>query len=608
MSKKQHGFTLITVLILTSMASIVVLNSLRENLVQERLTGNFQKKINSRLLAEKGVFEEAKLLKQALNDNQALDVDGLIAAAGNATGSGLIGDDAIYNATLSKNAAGEIEIASQGRRYSGDAVSNLVARYKMIPGAPKSPFEQAIVGCEGVLVNGSGRIDSYDSADGPYKEEDAGTDARVGTIHHDSDVSLSGGSPIWGDVIVTGNVTLSGSSPVMGDIHANGSVTINGGTGTGVPEGYPADTRVAGDILSMQSIDFTGGRVLGVLRATKDLTIRNNDDGIVENREANGLDIMYGGKGSFPSDLGAHQYQDGKPYSHEVFKKVPDIQPVPSVDPNNPDPNHDYTDPRTNCDPILVVRNNENLAGSSTLTDLNVIEFSAFNLTANQGTFTKWPSWKKPMGQNITPVSRTVFEQPNQQVYVLDSLTVSGGKLTVQSGDVTLYIKNDFRYNNHPSNGFEIASGATLTIYIEGRVIIDDEITAHEPISSVGRAVFSIFSSYETPDMDPLVCHGVPSTGNKVGVELLSNASMYAAIYAPRAHIQVNSDSGNDFNGSLRGKTVSTCGNGGIHYDKRLKDISAGGGGATVPKLQFLGWSYKAPETIVEETEEETTP
>ena len=58
MNKKQRGFTLITVLILTSMASIVVLNSLRENLVQERLTGNFQKKINSRLLAEKGVFEE----------------------------------------------------------------------------------------------------------------------------------------------------------------------------------------------------------------------------------------------------------------------------------------------------------------------------------------------------------------------------------------------------------------------------------------------------------------------------------------------------------------------------------------------------------------------
>ena len=48
MYNKQNGFTLITVLILTSMASIVVLSSLRENVVQERLSGNFQKKFNSR--------------------------------------------------------------------------------------------------------------------------------------------------------------------------------------------------------------------------------------------------------------------------------------------------------------------------------------------------------------------------------------------------------------------------------------------------------------------------------------------------------------------------------------------------------------------------------
>ena len=75
---KQHGFTLITVLILTSMASLVVLSSLRENIVQERLSGNFQKKLNSRLLAEKGVFEQAKLLQQTLNREGVLAVDDLI--------------------------------------------------------------------------------------------------------------------------------------------------------------------------------------------------------------------------------------------------------------------------------------------------------------------------------------------------------------------------------------------------------------------------------------------------------------------------------------------------------------------------------------------------
>ncbi|MGS0498845.1 pilus assembly PilX family protein [Pseudoalteromonas mariniglutinosa] len=171
MAKKQHGFTLITVLILTSMASIVVLNSLRENIVQERMSGNFQKKMNSRLLAEKGVFEEAKLLQQALLNDQTLDIDGLIAATGNAFGSGLIGDDATYHASITKNAAGELEIASLGQRYDGDAQSNLVARFGLIPGNNLTPYSDAIIGCRGVSLGGSGKITSYDSTDASYAGE-----------------------------------------------------------------------------------------------------------------------------------------------------------------------------------------------------------------------------------------------------------------------------------------------------------------------------------------------------------------------------------------------------------------------------------------------------
>ena len=130
-SKKQQGFTLITVLILTGMASVVVLSSLRENIVQERLSGNFQKKLNSRLLAEKGVFEQAKLLQQTLNREGVLAIDELIDKTGNASGVGVIGDDAKFTALLSKNLDGELEIASLGQRYAGDAQSNLVARFSV---------------------------------------------------------------------------------------------------------------------------------------------------------------------------------------------------------------------------------------------------------------------------------------------------------------------------------------------------------------------------------------------------------------------------------------------------------------------------------------------
>ena len=66
---KQHGFTLIALLILSSMASVVVLNSLKDNAVQERLSGNFQKQLFARLMAEKGAFKTYDTLVNNLEEN-----------------------------------------------------------------------------------------------------------------------------------------------------------------------------------------------------------------------------------------------------------------------------------------------------------------------------------------------------------------------------------------------------------------------------------------------------------------------------------------------------------------------------------------------------------
>ena len=275
MAKKQSGFTLVTVLILTSMASIVVLNSLRENIIQERMSGNFQKKINSRLLAEKGVFEEAKLLQQAFSDDKTLDIDGLIAATGAASGRGLIGEDATYNASISKNAAGELEIISLGERYGGDAQSNLVARFGFTPGKGGSVFENAIVGCEGVSLSASGRIDSYDSSKGDYDPDKAEAGAVIGTVYKDKDVTLSGASTIWGSVHATGSITFSGSSPITGTLRANNHITIDSNftvsTDPVLPDGFPLDTAVGGDVLSAGGVTWKQGKILGVVRANKDL-------------------------------------------------------------------------------------------------------------------------------------------------------------------------------------------------------------------------------------------------------------------------------------------------------------------------------------------------
>lgn len=59
----QKGVVLLSVMILTTMTSIIVLNSLRDNVIQERLTGNYQKKMNARLVSEKGILKPINYYK-----------------------------------------------------------------------------------------------------------------------------------------------------------------------------------------------------------------------------------------------------------------------------------------------------------------------------------------------------------------------------------------------------------------------------------------------------------------------------------------------------------------------------------------------------------------
>lgn len=69
---------------------------------------------------------------------------------------------------------------------------------------------------------------------------------------------------------------------------------------------------------------------------------------------------------------------------------------------------------------------------------------------------------------------------------------------------------------------------------------------------------------------------------------------MYAAVYAPKTNANVYG--GGQFMGSLRAKTVTVSGGGGIHYDTRLGEISnvsTDGDGAGSTRIVFVGWRYK---------------
>lgn len=465
MINKQHGFTLITVLILTSMASIVVLNSLRENIVQERMSGNFQKKMNSRLLAEKGVFEEAKLLQQALLNDQTLDIDGLIAATGNATGTGLIGSDATYNASISKNAAGELEIASIGERYEGDAQSSLVARFGFTPGNSLTHYSDAIIGCRGVSLGGSGKITSYDSTDPTY----VGNDADVRTTVHNADVTLSGTGTIKGSVASTGSIIVSFSQSVEGDLWANKDITFPSGTSTW-------STKINGNILANGNVQLKDMMVNGYVRTEKNLTLNN---GVHVNHSTVDIpDILYGGS--------------------------------------------------------------------------------------------------------------------------LDALLAGA-----ENKKVAVYVAGDFTITASGESHFKIHKGVSLSLYVMGKIHIRTSPIVEETIvklTSSDAYALNIYSGYKSGD-GSLSCKDKDGVSDKFGIYIASNTEMYATIYAPDTDVRV--DAGAQFTGSIRGGSVSNCGNGETRYDVALKNITSGGGSSSSAKIAFLGWSYKTPVQPVEEPPEE---
>jgi len=89
-----------------------------------------------------------------------------------------------------------------------------------------SAFGTSVVGCSGVSLTGSGWIDSYDSNLGPYSQHSAKSGASVATLS--GDITISGNSPIKGEIHVGGNLTMSGSAQVSGVIKTTGNITYTG--------------------------------------------------------------------------------------------------------------------------------------------------------------------------------------------------------------------------------------------------------------------------------------------------------------------------------------------------------------------------------------------
>lgn len=600
--KQQSGFTLIKVMLMSTMASVVVFGALKETVIQERLTGNFQKDMNARLLAEKGVFTAAKNLQTALSNNTNLTIDELVNQHGLHSGAGSIGEDTAYKARLSKNADGLLEITSLGQRYYGDANQQLVARFELQPADAQSPFQYAVTGCKGVNLSGSGVVDSYDSRNGPYSDSNRDSSGHVNTVIGDSSVTIDGHSPIKGDVKASGIVYLKGSSPVIGNVHSNTGVDISWGSGV----------RVKGNVYSNGFYLHRGGEIDGVVRANGNAKMEWGSK--INNPKNDPYDIMYGGTGSFPSSEHVQdsvEFSDGTveynvSYSNAYFKKNPEVEPVEVYDPSSPD--YDPARPNKECDPFDLPKNMPEVMaqGDTPKLDFAVGATQIYQFTPAKGLLQSTANGRKKALDLVSKAAQIyLFDNLSQQhdisgtteeqVFSMKNFKLySDGKMTIAGGDVIFLVDGNFILDGDAK--LTIKNGSSLTVFTTGKVILGASgqvITEKEGMTDSGIPSLNFFSSYSGTD----------------GFEVKGASDMYATIYAPLTHVKL-SGSGQLY-GTVRGSIINSSGGSGVHFDSALKDVNfgSGGNGNAKPTLVFKGWSFEPAKPLpeLEAGEGETT-
>lgn len=184
---QQKGFVLISVLIITTIATMLGFSQLRENPLQARIAGNLQKEINARLAAEKGVFDAFKVIKTSTSSSTIVTE---LAHLSETNQSKYALQNILWSGSETDST---LSFVSKGIFL--DARSYLKTEIKL---KSSGIFDSAIIACKSVRVWGSGIIDSY--AGGPYSETTVGTDGNVSVIGGIENIIYKNSETIQGDI------------------------------------------------------------------------------------------------------------------------------------------------------------------------------------------------------------------------------------------------------------------------------------------------------------------------------------------------------------------------------------------------------------------------
>ena len=415
--------------------------------------------------------------------------------------------------------------------------------------------------CEGVTLAGSGIIDSYDSAQGPYGPGNRhGQEATITSqvmqdpdqAQHDprekaydakdSAITLKGHSPIYGDVVSPGGVYLQGSSPVYGNIKANASVNLKGG-----------GVNVYGDVEAGGRLWFgSSATVHGDAAASQSLEFNNWSAGI-------GGDAMSPAINTTPK-----QNSNRTPADHvggTLNLASPPFNPVASVasaeECDSLGFGHDDTDPvRQLQQQNLTVASKLDMGGND-----------RYRLTANGLEKYVGEDWQRV---GVAPRDVSILGRETQAVGFSGWDFGGSSQFTIGTPetpvDMVLYLNGDTKIGG--GGNITISEGSSLTIVTTSQFDLTSGIAVGDGkpsriIDGEARPILSIYSSFKQPD-------------NKAGVSLSGNSDFFGQIVAPFSDLEVIGSG--TFFGAVNARSFEITGSGGLHLDEQLLGTSVQGG------------------------------
>ena len=98
-----------------------------------------------------------------------------------------------------------------------------------------SPFEKALIGCNGVSFKSNGKTSSYSSAGNPVD----GKKGDIATTSPNADITLASNAEIKGNVRATGNLIMESNAKVQKSAYANGNINMSSNAKIGTADTTP---------------------------------------------------------------------------------------------------------------------------------------------------------------------------------------------------------------------------------------------------------------------------------------------------------------------------------------------------------------------------------